>query len=480
MKKITLIFILSFFSTFSFSQNKQSTGLLFDDEAYEKTPLKARNVSFQSSINDYSIASLKEFVPEIKNQGGYGTCVGWSTAYYGRTILKARTEGLTSQNEINKNAFSPAFSYLHSNVNDDYNCQKGAYINKALENMVQVGSPFLKDYNVLCDNAIPKSVSNLANENKIKDYTRLFGKEESNAVKIESVKRSLLNGNPVIIGFIVEKSLYTAKNVFVPDYSGTKGGHAMCVIGYNDDKYGGAFEIVNSWGKSWGNDGFIWVKYSDFPTYAKYAFDMIPKQKKKVVEKKYIAGELNLKLYDGSVMEVKKQDGKYKKTVLGWQDVVLDDNDESIGDYATKEAYGINTRYRMYVKVNKPAYVYVIGADSNNDSAILFPHKEDISPYISYENTSVIVPGERYWFRLNSDVKSDYSIVIFSEDKIDIKEVKIKMDAMKGELLDKLYVIFKDKLINNDDIKLNKNSIGFSSEYEKGSIALMILDIKRK
>ena len=164
---------------------------------------------------------------------------------------------------------------------------------------------------------------------------------------------------------------------------------------------------------------------------------------------------------------------------MGWQDVVVDEAVQSIGDYATKVAYPAGTRYRMYAEVNKPAYVYVIGADSNGENGVLFPHKEDVSPYIAYENTSVLVPGEKYWFRLNSDVASDFSIVIFSENKIDINEVKQRMDTMKGELMDKLYIIFKDQLINKESISLSKDKMGFSAQYEQGTMAMMVLDIKR-
>jgi C1A family cysteine protease len=43
-----------------------------------------------------------------------------------------------------------------------------------------------------------------------------------------------------------------------------QGPHAICIIGYDNNRYGGAFEIVNSWGSEWGNDGYLWIKYSDF------------------------------------------------------------------------------------------------------------------------------------------------------------------------------------------------------------------------
>ena len=50
------------------------------------------------------------------------------------------------------------------------------------------------------------------------------------------------------------------------------GGHAMCVIGYDDrrvkyangETYTGAFQIMNSWGPEWGVNGVAWVGYADF------------------------------------------------------------------------------------------------------------------------------------------------------------------------------------------------------------------------
>ena len=77
--------------------------------------------------------------------------------------------------------------------------------------------------------------------------------------KVDNVKRSLINGNPVVIGFKVEESFYSAKTVFEPDNLGSDGGHAMCVVGFDDDKYGGSFEVINSWGPSWGNNGYMWI-----------------------------------------------------------------------------------------------------------------------------------------------------------------------------------------------------------------------------
>ncbi len=38
----------------------------------------------------------------------------------------------------------------------------------------------------------------------------------------------------------------------------------MVVIGYNDTK--NAFKVMNSWGTKWGDNGFAWIDYANFPT----------------------------------------------------------------------------------------------------------------------------------------------------------------------------------------------------------------------
>lgn len=477
LKTVILSLWLLFTAALIEAQTPSGTGLLFDDEAYAHVPLKARNVGFRDVLADVHSASLKPYVPEVGNQGSLGTCVGWSSAYYGRTILYARIHQITDKAEITKHAFSPSFTYLHANDPGDQNCYDGAYINRALKSMVDDGSPFYADFSVGCDIQIPEEVRMKAKDNLIKDYNKLFAASEAGEVKIASVKRALANENPVIAGFEIDQSFFGAKDVYQPDHQGSKGGHALCIVGFDDNKYGGAFEVVNSWGKQWGNEGYIWYRYSDFVNHARYAYEMIPTAN---VARKTMAGRLKLMLSDGSDIAVKTGTGRYNNSVLGWQQVVVADSVQGIGDYHTDRPYPEGTRYQMRVEVEKPCYIYVFGADSENRNGVLFPHKPDISAYIAYAGTEVIIPGERYWFKLNGDIDSDYSIVLFSEHKIDTKDVVGQLDSLEGNLLDKLYLIFKDRLIGKENIRLDKEGVGFSASYAQGSLAMLLVDIKRK
>ncbi len=478
----TLFLLFLFISTFAFAQTQRSTGLLFDDEAYEQTPVKAKNVAFQDVVTEFTSASLKKFVPVVKDQGGYGTCVGWASAYYGRTILEARLSDNTDVETITNNTFSPVFTYLNANVENDYNCQGGAFIGKAMEAMVEKGVPYYKDFDVMCETNFPQSLLDDARNYRIKDFTRIFGADESEDIKVDGVKRSLLNGNPVIIGFKVENSFFSAKTVYEPDNLGTEGGHAMCVIGYDDDKYGGSFELVNSWGSSWGNDGFMWVRYADFAKYTRYAFEMIPltAQPKTKIS---LGGEIDFVLRDKSIMDVVKGSGDYTSSVFGAQEVVIEDEEESIGDYSTEESYGVGTLYRMVAKVDQPSYVYAFGLDSDSEFSPLFPHKDSISPYINSDKSEVFLPyaeaGKRAYAKLSKDVEKEYTIVVFSLDQLDLSAIEKQLAEMEGKLLDKLYILFKDKLISKKDMELREDKMGFKAEFEKGSMAMMILDIKR-
>ena len=66
----------------------------------------------------------------------------------------------------------------------------------------------------------------------------------------------LANQLTVVIGF------WTFSSFFKHDYEcwngnadKATGSHAMCVVGYDDNKFGGAFLVMNSWGTGWGKGG---------------------------------------------------------------------------------------------------------------------------------------------------------------------------------------------------------------------------------
>jgi hypothetical protein len=59
-------------------------------------------------------------------------------------------------------------------------------------------------------------------------------------------------------------------------YGTNRGGHNLCMVGYDDDKVThdgtGAFRCVNSWGTGWGNGGYWWLSYQAVQSHPKMVY----------------------------------------------------------------------------------------------------------------------------------------------------------------------------------------------------------------
>jgi hypothetical protein len=87
---------------------------------------------------------------------------------------------------------------------------------------------------------------------------------------INSVKQLLANGQTCVLGISVYSNFdyitnYDTVYTVHDKYGTNRGGHAVCIVGYDDNKVTadgtGAFRLVNSWGTGWGNAGYWWMSY---------------------------------------------------------------------------------------------------------------------------------------------------------------------------------------------------------------------------
>jgi hypothetical protein len=82
---------------------------------------------------------------------------------------------------------------------------------------------------------------------------------------ISDIKSMLLAGRPVVFRTDVDW------NFGMVDYAGGqswnytgpwRGGHAMCIVGYDNDLNGGSFKVRNSWGTDFGDNGYCYITYA--------------------------------------------------------------------------------------------------------------------------------------------------------------------------------------------------------------------------
>jgi len=85
---------------------------------------------------------------------------------------------------------------------------------------------------------------------------------------IQAMKETLVANGPIVPGVIVFNGIFNAPGGVVPmPAEGEKwvGGHAICVVGYDDAKKW--FKFKNSWGKTWGDGGYGYMSYDYMAEY---------------------------------------------------------------------------------------------------------------------------------------------------------------------------------------------------------------------
>lgn len=450
--KITLSFIIVFsFFCKNYSQ-EYGTGLLLTDEAFENN---AKSVPLMRG--DYSnlpsASSIKKYTPTPGYQGNYGTCAGWSSAYAGRTILEGMKNNW-SREIIDSNTFSPSYVYNQIKFGDD--CYGGASIIDALNILKDQGGLKLSDFAYDCDLNVSDENKNTAQKYSIIEYREVSDKKTPD--KVLKVKKSLSQEKPVVIAIDCPKSFFSAGELWRPkksDYKNWSVGHALCVIGYDDEKFGGAFEIMNSWGESWGNKGFTWMRYSDFQYFCLYAFELIDK----VVHEKY---EWDL---SGSLKFI-ESNGQPMKALLN--DYIFE----------MEKTYSSGTLFELFVSNNEPAYVYAFGTDTTNITYKIFPFHDQMLAYLPYSENNFAIPDEGSFTMLDDVPGITYYCFLYSNVELDIDRILGKFENHSGSFNDRFAYALKGKKILIGNIKFSDGDIvSFKAKSSGENILPVVIKI---
>jgi len=114
---------------------------------------------------------------------------------------------------------------------------------------------------------VPDSfVYGFASEFRNLRYVRLDGARQTGAETLETLKSFLAAGFACVLGFGVPSSLTNDAEIPFPTrFDAIRSGQAVVVVGYDDEprirSEKGALLVRNSWGPSWGMDGYGWLPY---------------------------------------------------------------------------------------------------------------------------------------------------------------------------------------------------------------------------
>lgn len=431
-------------------------GLLMDPKYYKDVPTKAPLMRGDSNNLPISF-SIKKFTPTPGQQGESSTCAGWATAYACRTIIDAIQNNWNKQ-QATQNAYSPSFVY--NKIRKNSKCDEGTSLYDALEVIKNIGSLSLSEFPYNCDKEVTSNDTILAMEHKIIAYQTIVGALDTN--KIQSVKKSLSEFKPVVIAMKCPKSFNNVNNilnVWSPDSCDLKentNGHALVVIGYDDIRYGGAFEILNSWGTSWGDNGYGWIRYSDFNAFVYLAFEVLGKP---VIDSTLpnISGNIVFKDTNNSILPV-KFNGNY---------FIMTDTLYSF------------FQFQIFCSINKPAYFYVFSTDLTNRFEKIFPFTPKMSDYFGCGKNNFAIPGEDYFNYLDETIGKDYFCFLFSAKKLPIDEIIVKIQNETGDIWTKINkVLGQDFVLPENIIYESINEINFNAKSSGKNIIPVLVEIK--
>lgn len=210
--------------------------LLTPKEIYEKVPL-AKEPALKATAT-YRYLNC----PSVGNQGSDGACVGWGSAYAGRSIM-------TGANTV----FSPSYVYNQIKISD---CASGSYPVDAMNLMYSQGVCTYNTMPYYASNCYTQPNTNQRQEAanyRINGYSRV-------SINTNSIRNQIANGRPVVVAGRVDNAFMNlGYNRILTTVSGYGGGHCYCVVGYNDTYR--CFLVLNSWGTSWATNGYGWISY---------------------------------------------------------------------------------------------------------------------------------------------------------------------------------------------------------------------------
>lgn len=253
----------------------------------KRTLRAAAATTLPRSVDNSTLAAF----PEIRDQGGIGSCVGFAVGYYLYTHELGLIAGWNNKNTSNGTKVSPKWAYNLSNSGEN----NGTWASTVHGVLAESGALMWSDFPYNGDVSNPLNFREWPRTSTL--WKRALGYKSlgysylpipTDADSIAQIKSVLLNGHVVNFAThiyswqfdVIDNDPGTSaddalvgQNI-VTWQNGSDGAHEATIVGYNDDIWvdlnvngrvdtgeKGAFKIANSWGSGWANNGYAWVAY---------------------------------------------------------------------------------------------------------------------------------------------------------------------------------------------------------------------------
>lgn len=223
-------------------------GCILEEETEEyddfHQPLDSTDMFFPDEF-DWRNVNQTNWVTPIKNQASCGSCTAFGTIASLESMLK-----------ISYNMkYDADLSEAHLFFCSGRNCNSGMALSEA--------ATFVKHIGVTDEECFPYEPKDMDCSLKDDNWEdRVVTADYGTARRPAGIKEALVDYGPVLASFTVYEDFNAYTGGIYEHVTGSQvGGHAVTIIGYNDDP--GYWICKNSWGKGWGEDGFFKIKYRE-------------------------------------------------------------------------------------------------------------------------------------------------------------------------------------------------------------------------
>lgn len=141
---------------------------------------------------------------------------------------------------------------------------------------------FLVEYGTVNAAIVPYGATSISSsvyatpKYSIRNYLHIFRPDTRGKQKIYEVRKAILRGNPVIVEMQIDESFNDLQGIefWEGNSNRTSTTQPLLIVSYDEDLE--AVELLNTRGNTWGTNGYLWVKYSDFEQMAQNGYVLIP------------------------------------------------------------------------------------------------------------------------------------------------------------------------------------------------------------
>lgn len=196
---------------------------------------------------DWRNVSGKNYVTDVKNQGGCGSCVSFGTCATIESNMRIKGQDHTLAVDL-----SEAFMQF---------CGGGSCSGWGLTS----GLDYAKNTGVTDEPCFPYQPTNMPCSDRCSNWQSRLVKilNYSSHSSMQARKDAIANG-PVVAGMAVYTDFYSYSGGVYQKSSAAnnelEGYHCISVVGFDDNQQ--CWIIKNSWGPNWGENGFIHIAYN--------------------------------------------------------------------------------------------------------------------------------------------------------------------------------------------------------------------------